>query len=196
MIRVGFDPAINSPGVGATINGVLVAAWAVKIPSAFKRLPQGDRIQCVAERIALEILTRPYNRAGDVIGPLGDADEVVYEYPQIYGVGKSEVDPNKLIVIAEVATATIARLNKTRGIIRVTPREWTAGTSKNIDHPFDSSRWRRLKMILTPAEAALVPEQHDAIDGVGLALHETPRGLSQPRRVYPGASPPRGSAPR
>ena len=197
ITRLGLDPAINSPGVavarGPSLEKLeLVGAWNVKIPAAFKRLSEGDRIQAVAERIAWELGSRPYNSVGECCGLLEDGDEVVYERPQIYGPGRGKGDPNELIKVAEVAAATIAHLNRKAKVIRVTPREWTGGTSKNVDAPFDSSRWRRLAMILTAEEQARVPEQHDAIDGVGLSLHETPRGLSTPRRVYPGASPPQG----
>lgn len=194
---VGLDPAINSPGLGVVRDGVLVGAWNVKIPAAFKRLPMGERIQAVAERIVYELRSRPYNKEHEVVGALEDGDAIVYECPQIYGVGVSKVDPNNLIMLAEVGAAvtrelmTSASTNAKIRVLRPLPREWTGGTSKNPDAPFDSSRWRRIKMLITPAEAAIVPEQHDAIDGVGLALHDTPRALALPRRVYPGASPPR-----
>ncbi len=170
-------------------NGKLVAAWTVKIPAAFKRLPMGERIQAVAVQICHELRGRAYNRAGECVGTLNRPGDVyVYECPQIYGVGVSKVDPNNLIMLAEVAAAVAMSL-KPAAILRPTPREWTAGTSKNLKDPYNSSRWRRIKMILGADESELVPEEHDAIDGVGLALHATERALVTPRRVYPGASP-------
>lgn len=180
---IGLDPAINSPGIARLRNGVLEHAWNVKIPTSFKRMPMGERIQAVAEQIMSEIWKRTALLRIDAPG-----DVFVYECPQIYGVGVSKVDPNNLIMLAEVGAAVAAQL-RPHAIQRPTPREWTGGTSKNTDAPFNSSRWRRVKALLTEAEAAVVPEQHDAIDAVGLALHPTPRALALPRRVYPGASP-------
>ncbi len=183
---VGLDPAINSPGVAVLRDGKLVAAWNVKTAASMKRLPMGERIQAVAGQIVLEL--RAYWRSHICfLGP-GDVGTYVYECPQIYGVGVSKVDPNNLIMLAEVGAAVAAKLEPAK-ILRPTPREWTAGTSKNTDDPFDSSRWRRIAALLTPEEVALVPEQHDAIDGAGLALHATDRALALPRRVFPGASP-------
>lgn len=184
MIVVGIDPALNSPGFAILVNGRLKTCSSVKVPGTYRRMPIGDRIQAVAALIADRIRDAVGMRGNDLLSNAS----LVYECPQIYGVGRSKADPNDLIALAEVGAAVAARLRPT-SVLRPTPRDWTAGTSKNTDEPFNSSRWRRLSMILTAEESAMVPEQHDAIDALGLALHGTDRALAKPRRVYPGASP-------
>ena len=193
MITLGLDPALNSPGMGVFRDDVLIAAANVKIAKTAAELEPAERVRFVARAIVswfelfvntqLEIPLRPFT--------------VVYERMQIYGVAASEGDPNDLIPLSEIAAAVAFKLEPER-VICVTPREWTAGTSKRVKvgnrkklpkSIWEASRGKRVKMILTAEELALIPDQHDALDGVCLAMHATPRALATPRRVFPGASP-------
>lgn len=198
MIILGVDPALNSPGVGVFQDDTLVAAANVKIAKTAAELEPAERVRFVARAIvqwfADFAVTLPEH-----IRPF----TVVYERMQIYGAAASEGDPNDLIPLAEVGAAVAFKLEPEH-VVCVTPRVWSAGTSKRIKvgnrrklpkSIWESSRGRRVKMILRPEELALIPDQHDALDGVCLAMHATPRALATPRRVYPGASPPR-TAPR
>ncbi len=198
MIILGVDPALNSPGVGVFRDDRLIAAASIKIAKTAAELEPAERVRFVARAIVqwfadfavtLPERVRPFT--------------LVYERMQIYGVAASEGDPNDLVPLAEVAGHVTGKLDPDR-VICVTPRVWSAGTSKRIKvgnrrklpkSIWEASRGRRVKLILTPEELALIPDQHDALDGVCLAMHATPRALATPRRVYPGASPPR-TAPR
>lgn len=199
MIYVGVDPALNSPGVGVVRDDettshkpVLIGAANIRIAEQAAELEMGERIRFVTHEI-VSWVTAFADRLDRPVRPF----TVVYECPQIYGVAASLGDPNDLVPLAEVAAAVAYRLDPTR-IVRVKPVQWTAGTSKHVKvgnrkklpkSIWQATRGKRMQTILSPAELALIPDQHDALDGVCLAFHPTPRGLATPRRVYPGASP-------
>ncbi len=185
---VGLDPSIRSPGLAVIRDGVLVAALRVKLSAATLAIEDhGERVKAVAAEIAYWIRNN--------VGHDPEGVTLVYEWPQIYGPGKSTGDPKDLIALAAIGASVEGRLASTFDkIITPKPRQWTAGTSKNTKGPaWDCTRGRRLQAILTPAEFALVPAQHDAIDAACLALFPTGRALHVPRRVKtrggPRASP-------
>lgn len=212
-VTVGLDPALNSIGVAILVDGELVDCFRFRPPAKLRgvkatKLEIGDRVREVGRLLVEAIGHRDIQcdpndgRAGSKLwlcpSNEGPCDlwiaSLVYEWPQIYGVGVSRVDPNDLPPLAGIGAHVAARTCAAAVVRSPMPREWTGGTSKNVDGSAkDSSRWRRLERILTPREIALVPDEHDVIDAIGLALHDTPRALATPRQKFPGASPRRSS---
>ncbi len=183
---IGLDPALNSCGLAIVRDGELVAAVRMISDAKLIRLPIGARCDEVAARLVHWLNGAWVHVDRDVT--------LVYEWPQIYSVGKSKGDPNDLLALAAIGAAVARALPATLGcrinILTPTPREWQGGTSKSIKgDPWISTRGYKLKARLTPAEIERIPNSHDAIDAVGLALHATDRALAIQRRVYPGASP-------
>lgn len=183
-VSLGLDPAYGKgkhPGVAAAIDGILVAAEAIKVPRRLgDELDLGARVHAYADLVSLWFRMLMERRW--IQPACGDKVTLVYEWPQVYGVGHSRGDPNDLPPLAALGAA-VARDLKPNRIVTPKPREWQGGTSKNLDAPKDSSRYKRIAAIITPAELALIPDDHDAIDAACLALHVTPSALARPRRV-------------
>lgn len=180
---VALDPGVRSPGIALFRAGILVAAKRLKGCTRTKDQP-GARWLRVAHIAAAWCTTvKAYPRT------------LVYEKPQIYGVGKSEVDPNDLIGLVGIGSAFagilamgMAAQDVALEVVTPEPDEWTMGTKKNTEgDPFDCTRARAIFSRLSPEEAELVPASHDALDAVGLGLFAT--GRFRPRRVFPGAVP-------
>lgn len=196
-VILGLDPAYGMrkhPGVAVVSNERLIAAAAVVIPSSIARDHDlGSRVHKIADFVVAwfrHFVPYPHPFFGGSDKP--KSLTLVWEWPQVYGVGKSRVDPNDLPPLAALGNA-VARDMRPDVIVTPKPREWQAGTSKNVDGPaWDCTRGAKLRTRLMPEELALIPESHDAIDAVCLALHPTSRALAVQRRVYPGASPRRG----
>lgn len=192
-ITLGLDPAYGirkHPGVAVLRDGVLIAAAALELPWKYYRdLDLGARVDAIAISTVAWFrnfvpVAHPFFQGSDKPNRL----TLVWEWPQVYGVGKSRVDPNDLPPLAALGSA-VTRDLRPDVIITPKPREWQAGTSKNTEGPaWDCSRGSKLRARLTPEELALIPDSHDAIDAVCLALHATPRALAIPRRVFPGAT--------
>lgn len=188
---VGLDPSIRSPGLAVNVNGVLRLAVRLKLSKETLALEDwGMRVDAVAiECVAWVQQMERWCEA--------TTSAVVYERPQIYGVGKSTGDPNDLIALAAIGAAVAREL---RGrpcpdikIHAPLPREWQGGTKKRITgDAWDCTRGAKLRVRLTAAELAIVEGTHDAIDAACLALHTTPRALAKRRRA-PNS---RGSRPR
>lgn len=174
-VIVGLDPAINSPGLAILVDNRVVAATAIAgRRKALTVLPLGERINAVAALCSTWI-------DDSTIG-LGSIDMLVYERPQIYGAASSRTDPDSLLTLAALAGAVAFYLRPTH-ILCPTPREWSAGTSKNkTGSCWDSTRGARLRGILSENELAIIPDSHDALDAVGLALHATSRALARPEK--------------
>lgn len=185
-LSLGLDPAYGKgkrPGVAAVLDGRLIAVDSIKVPGKVSAEPDlGARIDAIAELVGTWF--RMIAVEGRVRRACGDRITLVYEWPQIYGVGSSKGDPNDLPGLAALGAAVARELRPNR-VVTPKPREWQGGTSKNLDAPKDSSRYKRLAAILKdrPGELALIPDDHDAIDAVGLAFHVTPSALALPRRV-------------
>lgn len=161
-------------------EGVLVFAGKVKIPTMWKDLQEGMRWQNVAEAIVL------WAREHDCIF----VDTVVYERPQIYAAAKSKGDPNDLIALAAIGAAVACWYQRSRIqpndrvlIQTPTPAQWAGQIPKATKgSAIDSPRALRILSRLTDLEKSRVPNQHDAIDAIGLGLHALGRlGI---RRVY------------
>lgn len=154
-------------------DGVLVAAGRVQIPLSAADLPDGMRWLVVARRIVLTVNSPIHG--------------IVFERPQWYSKAKSKGDPNQLAGVAGVAACVVGVLSCSRDRLEVsspTPAEWIGQLAKTcaycnankkkcpwcLGSAWNTPRGRRIRSRLSPAELALVPDQNDAIDAVGLGL--------------------------
>lgn len=192
-LLVALDPGVKSPGVAVYRDGVLVHAAHVTGLPAPGEYPEGHRWVVIASAIQKHLYDRRYCQI----------DRLIFECPQIYRATKSKGDPNNLIKLAGVAAALAGKLDSAGGfnfeILSPQPADWIGQVSKvcaacsgkhTKKRPCavcEGSAWRtprgqRIRSRLTPAELAVIPDQHDAIDSVGLGLHAL--GRLGVRRVY------------
>ncbi len=169
---VALDPGINRSGVAEFANGQLVRAFCVSV--AAKDFPigivgLGMRAKYMAGRI--------HSVGGFPIGT-----KVIAEWPQIYQreKGKSKGDPNKMLPLAAVIGAVVAR-HFIDGVQLIQPHEWKGQASK-------PAMKRRIVERLTPTELARIPVKlvHDGWDAIGIGLHGL--GRLERKRVFPGAT--------
>ncbi len=168
-----LDPSVRSPGIAIFHDSILCET--VRMPVAIVKDEQrGARVARAAD--TLMFFTRAWRRP----------DVIVYEWPQVYRAGRSKGDPADLIALAAVGAA-LAAILAVPTIVTPTASEWTGGLPKvTTGDPWKSPRGRRIASRLSPAELALVPKSHDAIDAVGLGLWYL--GRFAPARVFPGAT--------
>ena len=194
---LAIDPGMNSPGIAVFCESGLVHASRVEIPAEYASRDDGERWLRVAEVIVCHI--RVYT-----------VDTVIFERPQWYAKAKSKGDPNQLAGVAGVAACTVGILSTldldrrtSIDVFSPTPAEWVGQLSKVCPHcngakgrgrgkarvlcpeckgsDWETPRGRRIRSRLSPAELALVPDQNDAIDAVGLGLFHL--GRLTPRSV-------------
>lgn len=184
---LAIDPSVTSPGASLFRHGVLFACDRVRIPKTVAALPAGQRWLRVAQEIGAWW--------DDVRENAGYIRTVVFECPQIYTREKSKGDPNKLIGLAGVGQSVavlitagnIAQRVRPPEILTPLPAEWTGQLPKfTKGDVWKSPRAQRIASRLQPAERALVPAQHDAIDSLGLGLWAL--GRYERARVFPGAT--------
>jgi hypothetical protein len=186
---IALDPGMNSPGVAVFREGVLLRADRANT-SEHAELPDGERWLRVARVLAA--FAAKYSGVATTMS-------VVFEKPQWYQRGKSKGDPNQLVGIAGVAAAFVGMMS-CRYLIDVaspTPSEWIGQLSKVCPtckgkakkkctacrgSAWETPRGRFIKKRLEPAELALVPDQNDAIDAVGLGLWAL--GRLKPHTVF------------
>lgn len=175
---VTLDPSIRAPGVAVFVDGVLKRAGGLTVP-----FDEETR----AERCALAVATIMVWLHQESPFPAFGC-EFACEWPVIYPVGSTGATarPNDLFGLAGVSAgvAVVLRASKVASYL---PREWSCGTSKVLQHKqaHTSPRGRRVMGRLSPAERALVPFNHDAVDAIGIGLHHL--GRFDPKRVLAGA---------
>lgn len=179
---LAIDPSVRSPGVALFDGyGRLVAASRVKRDDLDKLSSDGQKWVSMAASV-----WRWVDKTLSAIGH--DYTEVVFivfEKPQIYTARKSKGDPNDLIGLAGMAMAVVALFHANRCVLvdSPTPAEWIGNLPKTTTgNAKESARAKRILSRLTPEELAAVPDQHDAIDAVGLGLWKL--GRLKPRRNY------------
>ncbi len=177
---LALDPSVRSPGIAIFKDGTLVIADRVKIPKYdVEKFSDGARWDFVARRILASV--RPC--LSDVTE---GATDLVFELPQIYTWGKSKGDPNDLVGLAGVAGALVGHLVQSfplLGVYSPTPAEWIGQLPKSTKGSAkESPRAQRILSRLSAEELARVPDQHDALDAVGLGLWRL--GRLEPRRVF------------
>jgi len=187
---LALDPGLNSPGaaVFAHGGGALRFADRVRVPD-YKSSPPGARWFLVAQQIVDALLRRGED---DLV------DTIAFECPQWYARGKSKGDPNQLVGIAGVAANVCGMLHRNNPrIISPTPAEWIGQLSKVCPtckgkakkkcadcrgSAWETPRGRYIRKRLSDSELALVPDQNDAIDSVGLGLWAL--GRLKPHTVF------------
>lgn len=170
-----LDPSVRSAGLAAFVSGALHAAWrfAPELGSIAIRedpLGVGERWRVIAREVADQAFGRGY---GGVL---------VWERPQIYRASKSKGDPNDLIGLAAIGNGVAADA-RWQGVLAPTPAQWTGQVKKATKgSAWKSPRGMRIRSRLAPDELALVPDQHDVVDAVGLGLWAL--GRLEVTRVY------------
>jgi hypothetical protein len=195
---IALDPGLNSPGIAVFCDEGMLIRAARKDTSAFKDLPDGARWLEVARVLA--------GIVGKYTGGPQRNVTLVFERPQFYTRAKSKGDPNKLVGVTGVAACLVGILSCRYMPLEVfspTPAEWIGQLSKVCPYcngkkgkgrgkarvlcpeckgsDWETPRGRRIRSRLSPAELALVPDQNDAIDAVGLGLFKL--GRLTPRSV-------------
>jgi hypothetical protein len=164
---LAIDPSIRSPGVALFRAGKLVVAARVTFPID---ATQNDAERCLA---AADAIAGWANQMG------ARPDAIAFEWPQVYAREKSKGDPNQLIPMAgvDLALATgftiAAAMRKSRlRVLCYKPADWIGQLPKATRGSAKSSpRAQRILSRLDAAEVAALPDQHDAIDAVGIGLH-------------------------
>lgn len=166
---LAIDPSVRSPGAAIFRDGTLLAAGKVKIPK-LECDSEGARWQAVIEHIVR------WSESHLCWCPT----KIAYERPQIYTAAKSKGDPNDLIALAAIGAGVAAHFSAIMpmdpsmsiDIITPTPAEWAGQIPKATKgNAMNSPRAQRILSRLTTVEIARMPNQHDAIDSVGLGLH-------------------------
>lgn len=178
---LAFDPSTSSAGAALFRSGKLRAAKRITMRG---EADEGDGARWL----------RMARRVVEWVVDLGaEPRTLAWEVPQFYGVGTSEVPPQKLAALIGVGgslqgllQALVAQRNIILDIRTFLPAEWANGTSKETEgDPWVSSRGVRVAKRLSPEERVVVPDSHDAIDAVAIGLHTL--GRWKPHRVLPGA---------
>ena len=184
---LALDPGLRSPGIALFDSGALQFADRIRVPD-FSVSPTGARWLLVATQILDALIRRGED---DLI------DTIIFECPQVYTREKSKGDPNHLVSIAGVAACLVGMLAcNNPQILSPHPGEWIGQLAKTCHvckknlkkcpeckgSAWSTPRGRRIRSRLSDAELALVPDQNDAIDAVGLGLWSL--GRLQPRCVY------------
>lgn len=187
---IALDPGLNSPGIALFGDRDLIEATRFNT-SAYASPRDGERWLNVARTLAGWALSRLKTLQPELL-------TIVFERPQVYTREKSKGDPNHLVSIAGVASCFVGIMS-VYGPVAVDsphPGEWV-GQLKKTCHvctknlkkcpeckgsAWNTPRGRRIRSRLSEAELALVPDQNDALDAVGLGLWVI--GRLQPRSVF------------
>lgn len=168
---LALDPSINSAGIALFRDGVLVDAATIKAPKANTRWPYVRRCAWVAREVWKLV-------------PVAEIKTFATEWPQTYAPGMSKARPSDLHPMAGVATAVAARFFDAE-LFSYLPKQWVVGTAKEAGRGiFKTSRALRIASKLSPVELAVWAEKvntHDAIDAVGIGLHQL--GRLAPKRA-------------
>lgn len=186
---LAIDPSLNSPGMSLFRHGVLAACGRIRIHKDFAALGIGARCLRVAQEIAVW-----YSEQEEI----GTLRTIVFEWPQIYIDAKSKGDQNNLLGLVGVgqslaAMFTIGNVHASQRppeVVTPTPADWTGQLPKTVNGKLPKSAWEsprgaRVRSKLQPGELRLVPDQHDAVDSLGLGLWSL--GRYTLHRVFSGA---------
>lgn len=186
---LAVDPSIRSVGLAVWDDTRLV--WSSRVTLAKTEQCMGERCLRMAGTCLKAVLAAGH-----------EPDELAFEWPKIFTIGKSKGDPNDLIPMAGVGMALAGLLaQRLTAIFTPWPSDWIGNIPKVCPKckklpgaksckvcggsSWRTPRGRLIKESLTPEELALVHDQHDEIDGVGIGAWK--RGRLVLRRVFPGA---------
>jgi len=140
-----LDPGIRGCGVAEFVNSVLVrCAYVVNT------VGHGQRV------------TQQMEMAGEVAAYIGECHTLVAEWPRVYARDIQKSNANDLLPLCGVVAST-ATIVRPWSIIEYRPSEWKGGVPKKAFNDRILSR-------LSPAELAIVPNDHNVIDAVGIGL--------------------------
>jgi hypothetical protein len=194
-----LDPALRNPGAALFRQGILVAAGKLRVPSSFHELPRAERAHRVA-RLGLEWWMEQEEVCPSATGsPV--IRTVAFEWPQVYDPRderrKTKGDPNDLLGLVAVGQSLASQVtdyNVTRSwrapaMVAPLPAEWTGQLPKTVKGKLPESAWQSPRgalvwSLLTPGEREVAPDQHDAVDGIGVGLWALKRYVG---RVLAGA---------
>ncbi len=187
MNLLAIDPSIRSCG-WAYFTGRQLAA-AGRVSQQGKHASVGNAINSFASAV-VETISNSILKSTSLAWSGFEQVNVVWELPQIYRASKSKGDPNDLLKTAAIGAAITANLKSCCTVVDVktpTPAQW-AGQTKKVTKgdAWKSQRGQMIWRRLSAQERAKVPNQHDAIDAVGLGLWALVR--FEPIRVNAGAS--------
>jgi hypothetical protein len=202
MRLLSVDPSVRSVGI-AVFEPVVTPGR----PRGFDveiRLSWSEHVQ--EEKTDEDMGKRCLRMAGSILRTCArrntEPTELVFEWPKILTIGKSKGDPNDLIPMAGVGCALAGLLaGRLVDLFTPWPSDWIGNIPKQchackqtpgkksckVCHgsAWRTPRGRLIKESLSAEELALVHDQHDEIDSVGLGLWKTKRLIV--RRVFPGA---------
>lgn len=160
---LALDPSVRSPGLALFADGQLTRACNLPIKRS-STATQND------SQLGPSEFARWHHVARYIIDTMPtDIHTVVFELPQIYTWGKGKGDPNQLLALAGVGAIVAAHYNTFT--LSPRPAEWIGQVPKSTKgSALTSPRALKILSRLSTEERALVPDQHDAIDAVGLGL--------------------------
>lgn len=174
-----------------------MAASRIRVPSAWHGLDVAERVRLIGRAThdwacekgvdmdamidALELEFAGELEKARALRRSGGVEQVVYERPQVYRVGRSKGDPNDLLPLFGVGAAIAARLDVEA--VSYTPASWIGRIKKSeTGDPLKSPRGRIVWGCLTEQERDRVTLSHDALDAAGLGLRHLDRLGT---RLYP-----------
>lgn len=180
MSILALDPGLEYPAA-ALYSDRLMCAERVPLPGHLAKLDLMDRVDRIAESIVDWCLSQPWTYNHPTL--------MIAELPQIYGGGRGKGDPNKLLPLAMLCSAVLARLRPSCTVLNSMTRQpgavWGNLPKTTKGDPWKSPRGIRLAQRLRPEERAVVQDKHDALDAAGLALYAA--GRWKARKTYSGA---------
>lgn len=191
MRLLAVDPSVRSCGVATfTDDGLLIHATRITSDMG------------TSEEIGLRCIAMAAKIRRGLAAVRFEPEAIVWEWPKIYTVGKSKGDPNDLVPMAAVGTSLATMLiSSVNHIFTPEPHDWIGSIPKQCPKckrtpgartckVCQGSAWRTprgslIELSLHEHERGRVPDQHDAIDAVGIGLWKLKRLAL--RRVFPGA---------
>jgi len=110
---------------------------------------------------------------------IGDLQQIVFEWPQVYTQSRLKGDPNDLLPLVSVNTAIACLANVNASLIALLPARWKGQVDKGVIES-------RVRERLSPQELSKVEafgsKAHNVWDAVGIGLFHL--GRLKPVKVY------------
>lgn len=178
MILLAVDPSVRSSGIALFKDGILIHAARVTV--------KPNKHSCGAQRCMDMVwaIEEKVTKVKNSIHLNQRVTTVVFEWPRTYPNQKTP--PNDLFPLAGIGMALYGLHSDGAEVHSYLPQEWSGGVPKSkTGSALVSARGKRISGILCAEEKALVPDQHDILDAVGLGLFHL--GRMERKRVFPGA---------
>lgn len=157
---LAIDPGIRSPGAALFRDGRLIAATRIRFKIDTTQ-NAATRCKVAADAVLAWALASGLHWEGM---------SMAFEWPQIYA-RDTPARANAVVTMAGVDMALATMLN-CRALNCYLPAEvWGQLPKSTTGKASGSPRALRIASRLDAAELALMPDQHDAIDAIGIGLH-------------------------